>query len=586
MIESCQGEGTAAESPSAKAHGRHNAHALGLLGIGGLAVHIVCTLILASVPPISRDALIHHLTVPKMYLQHGGMYEIPFMHFSYFPGNLDLLYMLPLYLEFDIAAKFIHFLFALMTAGLIYRYLKTALNRTYGMLGALLFLTVPIIVKLSITVYVDLGLIFFSWACLYYFLKWEALGFRPGYLLLSALFCGLALGTKYNGLITFLMMAGLVPIVFSVKMNNAQVAQKQRYRNSAKGLIWATVFAVVALAVFSPWMIRNTIWKGNPLYPLFDQVFNPTEQSLADDPPEEDRQAHNAFWTRRYIYDESFAQTLFIPIRAFFQGRDNNPKYFDGKLNPCLLILSLLAFIPARDPRFKQIRTHRYILLAFSCLFILFVLFRVDFRIRYMAPAIPPLVCLTVFGINNLAQALSRHKPVAGKTGKILIYAIVLFAFAYNAGYIFGQFDYVRPFDYLSGKVDRDTYIGRYRKEHAAIVQANKVLPENARVLCLSLGNRIYYLDRPAHLAEDFYKEKNGKYTESDLIEKLYRYQTTHILISKTIFFNWAQYRSPEVRSLFANVLQNHTRLLFEINGVRLLEMRPRVESHQREMIQ
>jgi len=49
-----------------------------------------------------------------------------------------------------------------MTAVLIFNYLKNRINRLYALLGAVLFLSTPIIVKLSITVYVDLGLVFFS----------------------------------------------------------------------------------------------------------------------------------------------------------------------------------------------------------------------------------------------------------------------------------------------------------------------------------------------------------------------------------------------------------------------------------------
>ena len=41
-------------------------------------VVVFCTeIILNLTPPISRDALIHHLAVPKLWLKHGGFYEIP-----------------------------------------------------------------------------------------------------------------------------------------------------------------------------------------------------------------------------------------------------------------------------------------------------------------------------------------------------------------------------------------------------------------------------------------------------------------------------------------------------------------------------
>jgi hypothetical protein len=122
---------------------------------------IACIIILSLVPPISKDALTHHLAVPKLYLRHGGIYEIPSMSFSYYPMNLDILYMIPLGFGNDIAPKLIHFCFALLTAWLIFGYLKRRLNTSYALAGALFFLSIPIIVKLSITVYVDLGLIFF-----------------------------------------------------------------------------------------------------------------------------------------------------------------------------------------------------------------------------------------------------------------------------------------------------------------------------------------------------------------------------------------------------------------------------------------
>ena len=90
---------------------------------GLIAVLAGCIVILASVPPVDRDALTHHLAVPKLYLKHGGMVEIPSVPFSYYPMNLDLLYLIPLYFGYDIVPKYIHFAFALLTAWMIYGYI-------------------------------------------------------------------------------------------------------------------------------------------------------------------------------------------------------------------------------------------------------------------------------------------------------------------------------------------------------------------------------------------------------------------------------------------------------------------------------
>jgi hypothetical protein len=118
---------------------------------------VISISILASVPPVDRDALTHHLYVPKLYLQHGGIYEIPGLEFSYYPMNLDLLYLIPMYFNNDILPKFIHFAFALATAAMVYCYLNRRLNQQYALLGSLFFLSIPVIIRLSSTVYVDLG---------------------------------------------------------------------------------------------------------------------------------------------------------------------------------------------------------------------------------------------------------------------------------------------------------------------------------------------------------------------------------------------------------------------------------------------
>ncbi len=182
--------------------------------IGALALLIVAIVILSWVPPVSRDALTHHLIVPKLYLQHGGIYEIPSIVFSYFPMNLDLLYMIPLYFGNDIAPKFIHFIFALLTAWLIFSYLRKRLDLGWALVGGLFFLSLPIIVKLSITVYVDLGLIFFSTASIMSLFKWIENRYQLKFLILSAACCGLALGTKYNGLIVLFILTVFIPFVF------------------------------------------------------------------------------------------------------------------------------------------------------------------------------------------------------------------------------------------------------------------------------------------------------------------------------------------------------------------------------------
>ena len=50
---------------------------------------MITEILLNLTPPISRDAIIHHLAIPKLWLAHGGFYEIPWADFSYYPTQLS-----------------------------------------------------------------------------------------------------------------------------------------------------------------------------------------------------------------------------------------------------------------------------------------------------------------------------------------------------------------------------------------------------------------------------------------------------------------------------------------------------------------
>ncbi|MFH0894560.1 MAG: phospholipid carrier-dependent glycosyltransferase, partial [Bacteroidota bacterium] len=223
----------------------------------------ITEVLLNLTPPISRDALIHHLAIPKLWLLHGGFYEIPWADFSYFPMNIDLLYLIPLYFKNDIIPKFIHFAFGFGTGLLIYNYIKNRLSKNWGLLGFLVFFSTPIIVHLSTTAYVDLGMTFFITASILAFIRWREGTYKDiKWLVLSAVCMGLAAGSKYNALIAWFFLNLMLVFCYSRDTENGLGALKS-----------GAVFFVIALLVVSPWYIKNYILTENPIYPLFDQVF-------------------------------------------------------------------------------------------------------------------------------------------------------------------------------------------------------------------------------------------------------------------------------------------------------------------------
>ena len=560
--------------------------------IGLILAHVICIVVLSWVPPVSRDALTHHLAVPKLYIQRGGMVELPEIGFSYYPPNLDLLYLIPLYFGNDIIPKYIHFGFALLTAWLIFSYLKKRLGSHYALTGTLLFLSLPVIVKLSITVYVDLGLTFFSFAALLMLFKWHESGFNLRYLLYSGVLCGLALGTKYNGLLALFILTLMTAFIYirSTSAGNSQQLGALKY---------AALFMLVSLLMFSPWMIRNYRWTGNPIYPLYDKwfksaaaavsgkqnasVIKPTAGPAAKKPAgsQTGAQKPSAPWNhltiRRILYEESCLQIALIPVRIFFQGQDDNPRYFDGKLNPFLFILPLFAFYHHRHEAVR-ITLEKKVLLAFILLFILIAFLRYSIRIRYIAPVIPPLVILSMFGLRALTTMLQERLPENRQpTIPVLATLIVAAAIGLNAVYVTHQFKVVEPLSYISGRVGRDEYITRYRPAYPVIKYANENLYDNARLLGLFLGNRRYYTERQMILNENIFKKiVTGASSPKMITRKLTKRGFTHLLIRYDLFSQWVNSNFDQLhRELLSVYFEHGARLLISQGGYGLYEIDP-----------
>jgi 4-amino-4-deoxy-L-arabinose transferase-like glycosyltransferase len=559
-----------------------------------LAALLICIVIMAAVPPVSRDALTHHLAVPKIYLQQGGIVEIPEIEFSYYPMNLDLLYMVPLFFGNDIGPKYIHFFFGLLTALLIYRFLRERTHpRLWALLGALLFLSLPVIVKLSITVYVDLGLVFFSTAALLFVMKWALGSRRPLDLVCAAVCCGLCLGTKYNGLITFFLLACSIPILYMrghrSRYSTSELSERASPLDrgngmaaSFRGLGAMLLFISISIAVFSPWMIRNYRWTGNPVHPLYRSAFGSnTDGEVMNNPTDpkagsaENDENLSHFVIRRRVFNETLFETLSTPVRIFFQGQDDNPKYFDGRLNPYLIIFPLLSFVGfGRLSRRRKIEN--LALFGFAVLYLLYAFFKVDMRIRYVAPIIPPLVILSVFGVES-AYSLIKTKLTGkrGMLGRSLLAIAMLLLVGLNFQYLTGQFSYVAPLDYLSGKIRRDAYIQKYRSEYGAIQFINQRLTSEDRVMAVYLGNRIYYSDRPIVCNDPLMKSAIASSNSAeDLRLRLAKREFTHLLIQNEFFRQFIlEQLSPEKQSMVRRFFGEKAVELFSQRGYSVFEL-------------
>ncbi len=329
------------------------------------------------------------------------------------------------------------------------------------------------------------------------------------------------------------------------------------------------MFFFVSVLVFSPWLIKNYLWTGNPIYPLYDQWFNPT-----DHPKTSINAGFNHFIFRSVNYDESFWDIISIPIRIFFQGQDNNPQYFDGRLNPLLFFLPLFAFYRRDIPRLK---IEKNAFLWFSIFYLLFVFVKTDMRIRYVSPIIPSLIILSMFGLNNIGRFVnSINKGVKRKFCIFTVGFAVATLLAQNFLYIAEQWTVVEPLAYITGRMSRDDYLGKHLKDYNTIRFANENLREDAVIISLFLANRSYYSERKILFNHGVFFDILKKASSPELIcRHTADAGISHLIIRYDLFEKWVNTNYNQTnRRVLSEFMMNYLNLLFSYNGFGLFEIK------------
>ena len=383
------------------------------------------------------------------------------------------------------------------------------------------------------------------------------------------------LGTKYNGLVVLFLLSLFAPFLYLRTEKGKRFAQ-------AKAIGYAAVFLLLALTVFSPWMIRNAIWTGNPIYPLYNRHFDgqaAVDKDAEDVAPEIKKRVQyqvghwNHFAIRRIMFKESWTQIALIPLRIFFQGQDNKPQFFDGKLNPFLLILPLVAIFSLSRIPIGQRRDLK-LFAVFIGLFILVSFLRTSIRIRYIAPVIPPLVILTAFGCHQIERFfIERGRFTLGRS---ILFAAVIGALGINIHYVINQFRVVEPFSYISGKVSRDHYIAYHRPEYPLLKYANQHLSDNQEILTLFMGNRIYYSDRYMVPGETWFTQLSLQSASvTDIQQGFDDKGYKHILANTDLVNQWLKTFEQPDQMKVAEFFSKHTRLLKRNKTYAIFEVVP-----------
>ena len=231
----------------------------------------------AMLPTIEFDALEYHLQAPKEYFLDGRVSFLPHNVYASMPAGVEMLTTLAMEIMGDwwlgaLAGQELIAWFAPATAILIAGSASRIAGTSWaGWFAALVYLTTPWVCRVANTPYVEGPLCFFHaalvWALVRPDLVGEAASSRPVHWgLVVGLLAGEALAIKYPGLVSAVVPAALVVGFVSIRTRSAR----------------PTLEFVVGLGlVVAPWLIKNQVETGNPVYPLGWSVFGGTEWDAA-----------------------------------------------------------------------------------------------------------------------------------------------------------------------------------------------------------------------------------------------------------------------------------------------------------------
>jgi hypothetical protein len=372
---------------------------LGLLGVP--VVVLMALFASAMLPEVGWDAAAYHLAVPKIFIAHGGFREIPFSVYSNWPLNVQLLFAMGMLVHDHVLAKLLMVLFLVILCAAVYEFTKKNHSRFAASIALCLFLANEVVLWEVQVAYIDIAY------ALYFFLAFVlALQYldepRTSWLILAGAFCGVVAGTKMNGIFGLLSIAGVI--------GTSLLAGRARrgFRDWITVMRVMAILAIVTFLLVLPWLVKNYLYTGNPVYPLFYELFGGPYWSarLGED---------FLTWQRSIGMGRGIEDYLLLPARIFLQA-DWDYRHFVGRLNAIWVLVIPVTCLFVRNAVVRRC------LVGAGIFFSLWA--ATTQEIRYLIPVVPLLSCAAGIAfaraVDSVSGALSRISVRAGLTGQTL----------------------------------------------------------------------------------------------------------------------------------------------------------------------
>ena len=448
---------------------------LALLALIGVAGSI--SFLAAATPPFFYDALVYHLAAPHKYLLQHGFHYLPHQHFSNFPANLGMLFILAMSFSKGMLVQLLSWAYTPLTALAVYAFTAARWGRRMALTAAATVFLIPGVLIMSTLASVEGSLMFYAFLSLAALLTWFRKRARCWFVC-SAMFCSVGMGTKYTEIATTFLSLQLVLFLES-------------YLRQKNGL-WPSfsrccLYGLIALAGLSPWLIKNIVYTGNPVYPFFHSLFSPNVPQHTNYTQLMQSVGNlTQPFLRQVVSDQPPGWSEWL---AFLRVLGMTPWKFTMEVSGAagktgvlfLLCLPGLLFLRKIDPTIK------YVLLAGACAFGSWLLL-VPWIQRYIFPIFPALSIGVAYVIWHLPLAPLKRKWLVSGFGGVLLYQLTMF--------VGEEMTVLQPFTYLFGNASTTEFLsGRGVNYYAALQYLNTETPPDAKVLFVG-ESRGYYCER------------------------------------------------------------------------------------------
>ncbi len=441
------------------------------LVLGIFVVLWVPSWFIALSPPMRYDEMTYHLSAPLLYLERGGIVVYPEGGMTVWMHYAEMLYTLAIQTAGLTLPRIFHFFMGGMSVLVTFLFGRRLFGNKTGLIAAVLLFSVPVLGYESATAYIDFFVTAYTAAVgLAFLLYWQEK--NPRWLLVAGFLGGIGLGVKLTaGPMLFVMLVFLLLLMLSNKKNKVEL-----------GWFFLCVFMILILAL--PWLIRDTIWTGDPFYPYGKMFLERISQSSN---------------TSTGIVESGLiarlSKYIIYPIELVF----NSIRYYHEAPGGMASILPLMAIPVFVFSTFisKQKKIIGLILLLSSIITVWLMILINSALLRYALPIFPWLAICAAMNIVSVFQHFQFRKRTVFPI--ILLFTGLIYLFSTRLPLIVKIYDNLPqrfPINFVLGRETREEYLSR----NLVVYDAYQFIDaqENGPHRVLSIGNefRLYSQSR------------------------------------------------------------------------------------------